>query len=92
MSTKKGGLLKPNPKSIVIPVIDDDEPDELLTEDAVVAWLHVTKQWLADHRTRIEPIIPHIAMGRRIVYSKRAIQVLLKSLERTKPRWDRPAA
>jgi hypothetical protein len=63
-----GGLLKPNPKAlpadpaVALPVFEEEE---YLTDAQVMAWLHVKKQWLADHRTRVEPIIPHIPMGKQ---------------------------
>ena len=88
----RGGLLKPNPKSlpadapVALPVFEEEE---YLTEAQVMAWLHVKKQWLADHRTRVEPIIPHIAMGKQILYPKRAVQAWLDGLVETRPSWKR---
>jgi hypothetical protein len=87
-----GGLLKPNPKAlpadapVALPVFEEEE---YLTDAQVMAWLHVKKQWLADHRTRVEPIIPHIPMGKQILYPKCAVQAWLDRLVETRPSWKR---
>jgi len=88
----RGGLLKPSPKAlpadapVAFPVVEDEE---YLTDEQVMAWLHVKKQWLADHRTRVEPIVPHISMGKQILYPKRAVQTWLDRLVETRPSWER---
>lgn len=88
----RGGLPKPNPKalpgdaSVAFPVFEEEE---YLTEAQVMAWLHVKKQWLADHRTRVEPIIPHIRMGKQILYPKSAVRAWLRRLLETQPSWKR---
>ena len=93
---KKAGLLRPNPKCPEIlsgDVVPDAESaygaDDLLTEGEVIRWLHVKKQWLADHRTRVLPIIPQIPMGKQILYPRRAINTWLASLVETRPTWER---
>lgn len=85
----KGGLIKPNPKavSISLPVIDHD--DDYLTDEEVMDWLNVKRQWLADHRTRVEPIVPHIKMGKQILYPKPAVKAWLDALVETRPTWER---
>jgi hypothetical protein len=91
----RGGLLKPNPKSlpfdapVALPVFEEED---YLTDAQVMAWLHVKKQWLADHRTRVEPIIPHIPMGKQILYPKSAVQAWLDRLVETRPSWKRKPA
>jgi hypothetical protein len=72
----RGGLLKPNPKQAADVPETPASPnllDDLMTEEEVMEKLGVKRQWLADHRTRVQPIIPHITMGREIRYPKRAI-------------------
>lgn len=88
------GLLKPNPMreiaeprstALVLP-----EDDELLTDEDVCRILKVKKQWLRDHTTRVEPIVPHIhTMGRQIRYSKRALYAWMREQIETRPSWAR---
>jgi hypothetical protein len=54
-----------------------------------MAWLHVKNQWQADHRTRVEPIIPYIPKGKQILYPKSAVQAWLDRLVVTRPSWKR---
>jgi hypothetical protein len=90
----RGGLLKLNPKAlpadapVALPIFEEEE---YLTDAQMMAWLHVKKQWLADHRTRVEPIIPHIPMGKQILYPKCAVQAWLDRLVETRPSWKRKA-
>jgi predicted DNA-binding transcriptional regulator AlpA len=63
--------------------------DELLGAEAVMDWLGVSEQWLADHRTRVEPIIPHVKLGSLIRYPRKAIQTWLDAQTITRPSWER---
>ena len=54
-------------------------PADLLTSQQVQAWLQVSEQWLDDHRTRVEPIIPHFKIGNLIRYSRGEIEEWLLS-------------
>jgi hypothetical protein len=65
---------------------------DYLTTEQVMDWLGVSRQWLADHRTRVQPIIPHIKLGREILYPKHRVAELLASLTETRPSWERKAA
>jgi hypothetical protein len=72
-----------------IPVLNLDD-DELLTEEEVMKLLKMkNKQWLADHRTRVLPIIPHVLFGREIRYPKRLLLRWVASLIETRPTWER---
>jgi hypothetical protein len=72
-----------------VPVID-----ELWTDEDVMKLLKVNKQWLRDHTTRVEPILPHISLGREIRYPKSRLLHWLDSQVETRPSWERrpPAA
>ena len=63
--------------------------DDMISESVVMEWLGVTKQWLADHRTRVEPIIPHLLLGKEIRYSRCEVHGWLRQLAETRPRWER---
>jgi hypothetical protein len=92
---QKGGLLKPIPGRPEPPsAVNEDlySPEDLITEEQVVGWLAVDKTWLADHRTRVEPIIPHVKLGKTIRYSRRAIQYWLSECVQTTPRWERASS
>lgn len=91
---RKGGLFKPVPGiPESMPTVNEDfySPEDLITDEQVLAWLAVDKTWLADHRTRVEPIIPHVKLGKTIRYSRRAIQRWLSECLQTAPRWERAA-
>jgi hypothetical protein len=68
-------------------LLDDEDP---LEEQEVMSILKVNKQWLADHRTRVLPIIPHAPLGRIILYpSKRGLMLWIRQQMQTRPRWQR---
>ena len=87
------GLLKPNPRETADLSFSPGpsiEEDELLTDEEVCVILKVKKQWLRDHTTRTEPIVPHIrTMGRQIRYSKRALYAWMREQVETRPSWQR---
>jgi hypothetical protein len=67
-----------------------DSDDELLTDEEVMKLLKIkNKQWLADHRTRVLPIIPHVLFGREIRYPRRLVLRWIASLIETRPTWQR---
>jgi hypothetical protein len=96
-SGSPGGLFTTNPKQALAPESRPPETrapaahedDEILTDEQVMRILKVKRQWLRDHTTRVEPIIPHMPMGREIRYSKRALYSWLGSLIETRPSWER---
>jgi hypothetical protein len=90
----KGGLLKPNPKmnGVALDVPQPASPsqdDEYLTDEQICQILGVTKQWLRDHTTRVEPILPHIRLGRKIVYPRRVLFEWMNARVETRPNWER---
>ncbi|SRR6266849_10504067 len=90
------GLLKPNPTRQAVDPLSSPRSsleDELLTDEQVCAILKVKKQWLRDHTTRVEPIVPHIrTMGRYIRYSKLALYEWMREQIETRPSWQRKKA
>ena len=61
--------------------------EKLLTPDEVAMILEVKVSWVMDHVTRIEPIIPHIRIGKMIRFKRQAFMGWLDSLENTKATW-----
>jgi excisionase family DNA binding protein len=62
--------------------------EKLLTPDEVAKLLDVKMSWLMDHVTRIEPIIPHIRIGRMIRFRRQDVTQWLNSMVSTKPTWE----
>jgi hypothetical protein len=62
--------------------------DKLLTPDEVALLLDVKMSWLMDHVSRIEPIIPHIRIGKVIRFKRAVVIDWLDSLISTKPTWE----
>jgi hypothetical protein len=51
--------------------------------------LNVTKQWIRDHTTRIEPIVPHIRLGRKIRFRLADIKRFIDQQAEIRPKWER---
>jgi len=66
--------------------------EELLDAAAVAKILGVSLQWIKDHTTRIEPIIPHIRLGRKIRFRSADIKRFIQMQTETRPRWERRTA
>jgi hypothetical protein len=95
LTGRGAGLLKPKTlykESLRTPVpVTASSPagNDLMTDEEVCDWLKVNKQWLSDHRTRVEPIIPHFRLGREIRYSRKDISAWLNSVREARPKWER---
>jgi hypothetical protein len=63
--------------------------EKLLTPDEVAVLIDVKMSWVMDHVTRVEPIIPHIRLGKVIRFKPDAVLAWLDSLENTTPTWER---
>jgi hypothetical protein len=95
MNTPKG-LLRPvaeesdlgPPPAAILPVTDE----ELLMDSDVMKLLKVKKTWLRDHTTRVEPIIPHLRIGREIRYLRSDVLAWCRAQRETRPRWEREDA
>jgi hypothetical protein len=93
MKKRTGGLFRPIPGSEPAP---DRKPptastvmDDIMTDDEVMVYLKVNKQWLRDHTTRTEPIIPHVPFGRKIRYRRSDVMEFVESRVERRPVWDR---
>ena len=62
--------------------------EKLLTPDEVAVLLDVKMSWVMDHVTRIEPIIPHLRIGRMIRFRQRDVIQWLDSMVTTKATWE----
>jgi len=90
-STSKG-FFKPtrvtlaaSPKEQELSIFDE----ELLTDQEIMDLLKVKKQWLRDHTTRVEPILPHLKIGREIRYLRSDVIGWCQKLRETRPSWER---
>jgi excisionase family DNA binding protein len=63
--------------------------EKLMTPDEVAMLVGVKMSWVMDHVTRVEPIIPHIRLGKMIRFKREAVLTWLDSLSSTKPTWER---
>jgi len=64
-----------------------DSIEKLLTPDEVVMLFDVKMSWVMDHVTRIEPIIPHIRIGKMIRFKRQAVMEWIDSMMNTKATW-----
>ena len=63
--------------------------DRLLTSQELADWLNVTVQWVRDHTTRIEPIVPHIKIGKNVRFRRADVARFLRQQFQTAPTWER---
>jgi predicted DNA-binding transcriptional regulator AlpA len=47
---------------------------DILTPEAVAAWLHVSVKWLYDHTSRCKPTVPHVRLGGHLRFRRTAIE------------------
>jgi excisionase family DNA binding protein len=62
--------------------------EKLLTPDEVAILLDVKMSWVMDHVTRIEPIIPHLRIGKMIRFRRQDVTQWLDSMVSTKATWE----
>ncbi|HLK65032.1 MAG TPA: helix-turn-helix domain-containing protein [Bryobacteraceae bacterium] len=62
--------------------------EKLWTPDEVASLIDVKASWVMDHVTRIEPIIPHIRIGKMIRFKRQAVMEWLDSMVSTKATWE----
>ncbi len=62
--------------------------EKLLTPHEIAQYFDVTVPWVLDHVTRVEPIVPHIRMGKMIRFRISDVTNWLSSKTNTKPTWD----
>ena len=81
-------LLNASTKSALAMVLPTgDRSGKLLTPCELATIIDVKLSWIMDHVTRIEPIIPHIRVGRKIRFRPDVIDWFY-SLLITKPTWS----
>jgi hypothetical protein len=61
----------------------------LLDREAVAKLLGVTGSWVKDHTTRVEPILPHIKMARKVRFRVEDIERFVHEHFEHRPRWER---
>lgn len=61
----------------------------LLDASDAARMLAVSVQWIRDHTTRIEPIVPHVKMGRKVRFEVEGIQRFIAGCRESRPRWER---
>jgi hypothetical protein len=59
--------------------------DKLLTPQEVCQWLDVTMNWLYDHTTRSQPIVPHVRMGKVIRFRRNDVAEFIERQRMEKP-------
>jgi hypothetical protein len=59
--------------------------DKLLTPQEVCQWMDVKMNWLKDHTTRSQPIVPHIRMGKVIRFRRTDIAEFIERQLSAKP-------
>ena len=55
----------------------------------VAAILKVKVSWVRDHTTRVEPILPHVKMGRKVRYEPGKILAFIQKCHEDRPSWER---
>jgi excisionase family DNA binding protein len=63
--------------------------EPLLVVEDVRHLLGVTKTWVYDHLTRVEPILPHYRLGNTIRFRREDVAAFVQQCRVTKPTWDR---
>ena len=61
----------------------------LINSEEVAALLGVKVQWVRDHTTRVEPILPHVRLGRKILFEPAEVMKFIEAQRETRPKWER---
>jgi Helix-turn-helix domain len=65
------------------------ETPEVIDAAEVADLLKLKVSWVRDHTTRIEPILPHIKLGRKVRYELREILRFIREHREDRPIWGR---
>jgi hypothetical protein len=63
--------------------------DVLIDATEVAALLKVKVSWVRDHTTRVEPILPHVKLGRKVRYQPSQIIAFVQNCHEDRPNWKR---
>jgi excisionase family DNA binding protein len=66
-----------------------EREDCLIGSDEVAKLLGVTVNWVRDHTTRREPIVPHVKLGRKILFERDEVVRFIRECRESRPTWER---
>ena len=66
-----------------------EQEEELIDSDETASLLGVTVNWVRDHTTRRQPIVPHVKMGRKIRFERVEVLRFIRECRESRPRWER---
>jgi len=62
--------------------------ESLIDAAEVAALLKVKVQWV-NHTTRVQPILPHVKLGRKIRFEPQEVLRFVREHRESRPVWDR---
>jgi hypothetical protein len=66
------------------------QAEKSLVDAAEVArLLKVKVQWVRDHTTRVQPILPHVKLGRKVRFEPLEVQRFVREHREERPVWER---
>jgi len=63
--------------------------EELIDSNETARLLGVTVNWVRDHTTRRQPIVPHVKMGRKIRFERVELMRFIRECRESRPKWER---
>jgi hypothetical protein len=62
---------------------------DFLDAEGAAEFLGVPLQWVRDHTTRVQPIVPHVRFGRKVRYERAELMRFAVEHREQRPRWER---